>query len=96
MLLGAGGDQEVGDRETMSTSLAELPVRAYGDLHRFDVDPQIAKVIESLLDVGVVARATRAVEHLQSCDGAQTDLAELECLGCGALQCRLVGEQQSL
>jgi len=96
MLLGAGGDQEVRDRETMPASLAELPVRAYGDLHCFDIDPQVAKVIESLLDVGVVARTTSAIEHLQSCDSAQADLSELECLWCGALQCRLVGEQQPL
>ena len=56
MLLGAGGDQEIGDREAVPASLAELSVSGNRNRKRFGIHPQITEGGQILFNLLVLAR----------------------------------------
>jgi hypothetical protein len=93
VLLSARGDEEIRNRESVLTFSPELPMGSDSCEDRLGIHPQVSESREALLDVGVVARTPRAVEHLDPGHRAKTYLAELERLGCRSLQCRLIGQQ---
>ena len=95
VLLGARCDEEVGNRESVLTFFPELPVGANSGEDRLGIHSQVSESGEVLLDVGVVARTPRAVEHFEPGHRAETYLPELKRLGCRSLECRLVGQQQA-
>lgn len=94
MLLGAGGDQEVRDRNTVAALLSELSMSSDGDRNRLGVYAQLTERGEERLDLLVLLRRTGAVEHLQAHDRAQANLSKLECAGRGPFQRGLVSKQQ--
>lgn len=70
MLLGAGCDQEIGDRKTMPASLPELSVSGQRSRDRLRVHTQVVKSRELLINLHVLFLRSCAVKHLQSRDRA--------------------------
>ncbi len=70
MLLGAGGDQEVGDRETVAALPRELSMSSHGDRNGLGVHAQLTERGEILLYLLVLFGRTGTVEHLQPHDRA--------------------------
>ncbi|HEX3519745.1 MAG TPA: hypothetical protein VHT29_12010 [Solirubrobacteraceae bacterium] len=95
VLLSARGDEEIRNRKSVLTFLPELPVGANSGEDRLGIHPQVSESGEVRLDVDVVARTPRAVEHLEPGHRAKTYLPELKRLGCRSLEGRLISQQQA-
>src|SRR4051794_3737623 len=76
MLVRAGRDQQVGDRDAVQAPRRELPLSRSRDTERLGVRPKLVKALQLVLDSLEVARGARAVEELEPRDRTEARLAE--------------------